>query len=86
MLIFFHISAQNIDCGYSLESPRIPLLTPVLLYKLGFKEAKIIKVCFRDDLSFRMNSLQTLLYSAVYEHSLASCVYMYMYMYNNNYI
>ena len=22
ILIFFHISAQNIDCGYSLESPR----------------------------------------------------------------
>ena len=22
MLIFFHISAQNIDCGYSLEPPR----------------------------------------------------------------
>ena len=21
-LIFFHISAQNIDCGYSLEPPR----------------------------------------------------------------
>ena len=21
MLIFFHISAQNIDCGYSLEPP-----------------------------------------------------------------
>ena len=21
MLIFFHISAQNIDCGYSLELP-----------------------------------------------------------------
>ena len=27
----FHIFAQNIDCGYSLE----PLLTPVLLYKSG---------------------------------------------------
>ena len=22
ILIFFHISAQNIDCGYSLEPPR----------------------------------------------------------------
>ena len=22
ILIFFHISAQNIDCGYSLEQPR----------------------------------------------------------------
>ena len=22
IFIFFHISAQNIDCGYSLESPR----------------------------------------------------------------
>ena len=22
LLIFFHISAQNIDCGYSLEPPR----------------------------------------------------------------
>ena len=21
-MIFFHISAQNIDCGYSLETPR----------------------------------------------------------------
>ena len=26
----FHISAQNIDCGYSVEPPR-----PVLLYKSG---------------------------------------------------
>ena len=30
----FHISAQNIDCGYSLE--------------VGFKGVKIIKTCFRD--------------------------------------
>ena len=22
ILIFFHISAQNIDCGYALEPPR----------------------------------------------------------------
>ena len=24
ILIYFHISAQNIDCGYSLEPPRRP--------------------------------------------------------------
>ena len=40
----FHISAQNVDCGYSLEPPRwggsneyplsmLPLQTQVLLYK-----------------------------------------------------
>ena len=32
----FLIFAQNIDCGYTLEPPRrIPLHTPVLLYKSG---------------------------------------------------
>ena len=43
--IFFHISAQNIDCGYSLEPPRLSRnkknnvysCSPVLLYKVGFK-------------------------------------------------
>ena len=46
----FLISAQNIDCGYTLEPPRlnlcfgakirklgIPLQTPVLLYKSGIQ-------------------------------------------------
>ena len=45
----FHISAQNIDCGYSLE----PQSQGVLLFysiKMGFKGVKIIMVCFRDDI------------------------------------
>ena len=29
----FHISAQNIDCGYSLELPRPPVL--LYMYKSG---------------------------------------------------
>ena len=59
---FFQISAQNIDCGYSLEPPRrggsneypqsmflsrnkekmFTPVTPVLLYKSGFKGVKIL--------------------------------------------
>ena len=37
---FFHISAQNIDCGYSLEPPRC--------IKVGFKGVKIMEVRFHD--------------------------------------
>ena len=54
----FHISAQNIDCGYSLEPPRrvpttnvlsknkknnvYPSKTPFYYIKVGFKGVKII--------------------------------------------
>ena len=60
----FHISAQNINCGYSLEPPRrVPTIyvlsrnkknkgypsKPQFYYiKVGFKGVKIIKACFRD--------------------------------------
>ena len=38
----FHISAQNIDCGCSLEA----------LNPSGFKGVKIIQACFRDGVAF----------------------------------
>ena len=54
-VIFFHISAQNIDCGYSLEPPRRSMFLsrnkknnvypckPQFYYiKVGFKGVKII--------------------------------------------
>ena len=69
----FHISAQNIDCGYSLEPPHrggsneypqsmflsrnkknnvYPCKPQFYYIKVGFKGAKIIWVCFRDDKLF----------------------------------
>ena len=57
----FHISAQNIDCGYSLEPPRsmflsrnkktsvYPCKPQVYFIKVGFIGAEIIQACFRDD-------------------------------------
>ena len=61
----FHISAQNIDCGYSLEPPRrggsneypqsmvwAEIRKPQFYYiKVGFKGVKIILVCFRDEIT-----------------------------------
>ena len=43
----FHISAQNIDCGYSLEPPRkknnvYPSKPQFYYIKVGFKGVKII--------------------------------------------
>ena len=45
----FHISAQNIDCGYSLEPPRrnkknnvYPCKSQFYYIKVGFKGVKII--------------------------------------------
>ena len=37
----FHISAQNIDCGYSLELPN-PCKPQIYYIKVGFKGVKII--------------------------------------------
>ena len=62
----FHISVQNIDCGYLLELPHwgstflcrnkknnvYPCKPQFYYIKVGFKGVKIIKVCFRDDISF----------------------------------
>ena len=58
----FHISAQNIDCGYSLEPPQSVCLGKVrkIIYpckpqfyyiNVGFKGIKIIWACFRDGFS-----------------------------------
>ena len=46
----FHISAQNIDCGYSLEPPcNVYPCKPQFYYtKVGFKGVKTIEACFRD--------------------------------------
>ena len=50
----FHISAQNIDCGYSLEPPRrernniYPCKPQFYYIKVGFKGVKVIQACFRD--------------------------------------
>ena len=42
----FHIYAQNIDCGYSLEPPWNLMYNPVdpsfIVWKVGFKGVKII--------------------------------------------
>ena len=41
----FHISAQNIDCGYSLEPPRKIMYTPInpsFAVLVGFKGMNII--------------------------------------------
>ena len=58
----FHISAQNIDCGYSLEPPKLyfgaeikknnvyPCKPQFYYLKVGFKGVKIIWSCFRDGL------------------------------------
>ena len=64
---FFHISAQNIDCGYSLgvsnEYPQsmfssktkknnvYPCKPQFYYIKVGFKGVNIIQTCFRDDWS-----------------------------------
>ena len=46
----FLIFAQNIDCGYTLEPPRIPLHIPQFCYiKVGFKGVSIARTCFPDD-------------------------------------
>ena len=60
----FHISAENIDCGYSLEPPRRaptlyvfsrnkknnvhPCKNQFYYIKVGFHGVKIIKACFHD--------------------------------------
>ena len=58
----FHISAQNIDCGYLLEPsrqggsneyPQAMFLSgnkkhTVCCIKVGFNRVKIIFICFRD--------------------------------------
>ena len=58
----FHISAQNIDCGYSLEPPQrqsmflsrnkknnvYPCIPQFYCIKVGFKGVKITQVCFPD--------------------------------------
>ena len=67
--IIFHISAQNIYCGYSLESPRrvptiyvlsrnkknnvYPCKPQFYNMKVGFKGVKIMQACFRDGSFFR---------------------------------
>ena len=52
----FHISAQNIGCGYSLEPPRrvekrnknlYPCKPQFYYIKVGFKGVNIIQACFR---------------------------------------
>ena len=58
----FHISAQNIDCGYSLEPPRRggsnEYLQSMFLsrnkkyIKAVFNGVKIIYACFRDEAMF----------------------------------
>ena len=70
---FFHISAQNIDCGYLLEPPRrVPTIyvlnrnkknnvypcKPQFYYiKVGYKGVNIIKACFRDALEWCRHAL-----------------------------
>ena len=45
MFDIFLIFAQNIDCGYSLEPPRIPQFCYI---KVGFKGIYITRACFHD--------------------------------------
>ena len=69
----FHITAQYIDCGYSLEPPQrggsneypqsmflsrnkknnvYPCKPQFYYIKVGFKGVKIIKACFRNEMSW----------------------------------
>ena len=50
----FHISAQNIDCGYSLELRMF--LSRNKKNKVGFKGFKIIQACFRDGKKKKKNA------------------------------
>ena len=47
----FHVSAQNIDCGYSRNKKNnvYPCEPQFYCIKVGFKGVKIISVCFRDE-------------------------------------
>ena len=67
ILIFLFIFAQNIDCGYTLETVLksthnlcfrakirkivIPLHTPVLLYKSGVHGVNITRTCYKKSLA-----------------------------------
>ena len=42
----FHISAQNIDCGYSLELPVYPCIPQFYYIKVGFKWGKLYRHVF----------------------------------------
>ena len=50
----FHVSTQNIDCGYLLELPQrgscneYPCKPKFYYIKVGLKGVSIIYVCFRD--------------------------------------
>ena len=45
----FHISAQNIDCGYSLEPPRPTFIcTLYFLFLLKYKKASSHNLCFEQ--------------------------------------
>ena len=64
--LFFHIFAQNIDCGYTLQPPRrvptiyvleqkeenkeYPFIPQFYYIKLGFKGVYITWICFPDGL------------------------------------
>ena len=63
ILIFFYISAQNVDCGYpqsmflsrNKKNNVYPCKPQFYYIKVGLKRVKIIQVCFRDDFLQKLN-------------------------------